>query len=161
MQFQKGQSGNPAGRPRGSRNKATLRMQEMLEQEAGQLVDKAVKMALAGNIGALRLCLDRLVPMRRNELLLYEMPRLQKAADAVAAMARITSAAVAGDVTPDEAAKLAKVVSHYVNALEATDFEDRLVALEQADLKRFAGESSDAPINNNVPLNNSSRDAEP
>ena len=161
MQFQKGQSGNPAGRPRGSRNKATLRMQEMLEQEAGQLVDKAVKMALAGNIAAIRLCLDRLVPMRRNELLLYQMPSMQKAADAVSAMARITSAAVAGDVTPDEAAKLAKVISHYVNTLEATDFEDRLSQLERADLKRIAGQSSDAPINNNVPLNNSSRNAAP
>jgi hypothetical protein len=161
MQFQKGQSGNPAGRPRGSRNKATLRMQELLEQEAEQLVDKVVKMALAGNIAAIRLCLDRLVPMRRNELLLYQMPSMQKAADAVSAMARITSAAVAGDVTPDEAAKLAKVISHYVNTLEATDFEDRLSQLERADLKRIAGQSSDAPINNMCALNNSSRDAEP
>jgi hypothetical protein len=161
MQFQKGQSGNPAGRPRGSRNKATLRMQELLEQEAEQLVDKVVKMALAGNIAAIRLCLDRLVPMRRNELLLYQMPSMQKAADAVSAMARITSAAVAGDVTPDEAAKLAKVISHYVNTLEATDFEDRLSQLERADLKRIAGQSSDAPINNMCALNNSSRDAAP
>jgi hypothetical protein len=136
-------------------------MQELLEQEAEQLVDKVVKMALAGNIAAIRLCLDRLVPMRRNELLLYQMPSMQKAADAVSAMARITSAAVAGDITPDEAAKLAKVISHYVNTLEATDFEDRLSQLERADLKRIAGQSSDAPINNMCALNNSSRDAEP
>jgi hypothetical protein len=49
MQFQKGQSGNPAGRPRGSRNKASIRMQELLEQKAEQLVNKAVEMAVAGN----------------------------------------------------------------------------------------------------------------
>jgi hypothetical protein len=67
MQFQKGQSGNLAGRPRGSRNKASLRMQEMLEQRAEELVNKLVAMAIAGNIGALRLCLDRLVPARRDE----------------------------------------------------------------------------------------------
>src|SRR5205809_278788 len=59
MQFQKGQSGNPAGRPRGSRNMASIRMQDMLEQNLDALVGKAVAMALAGEIGALRLCLDR------------------------------------------------------------------------------------------------------
>jgi histone H3/H4 len=42
MRFQKGQSGDPAGRPRGSRNKASIRMQELLEQKAEQLVEKAV-----------------------------------------------------------------------------------------------------------------------
>ena len=148
MQFQKGQSGNPAGRPRGSRNKASLRMQEMLEQKADALVKKVVKMALAGNIGALRLCLDRLAPTRKNEPLFCEMPPLQKASDAVAAIAGVASAAVAGDVTADEAAKLAKVISLYVNTLEAHNFEDRLLRLERADLKRVGRVRDDAPIDN-------------
>jgi len=142
MQFQKGQSGNPAGRPRGSRNQASIRMQELLEEKAEQLVNKAVEMALAGNIGALRLCLDRLAPAGKSLPLLCEMPRLEKAADAVDAMAGIASAATAGDVTADEAAKLAKVISLYVNALEAHEFEDRLVKLERADLKQVADASN-------------------
>jgi hypothetical protein len=153
MQFQKGQSGNPAGRPRGSRNKASVRMQEMLEQKAEQLVNKVVEMAIAGNIGALRLCLDRIVPARKNEALLCELPPLAKAADAVAAIAAIASAAVAGDVTADEAAKLAKVISLYVNTLEAHRFEDQLVKLERADLKRvtdMSHASNDTPVDNNA-----------
>ena len=75
MQFQKGQSGNPAGRPRGSRNKASIRMQEMLEEKTEKLVNKLIKMALAGNIGALRLCLDRLVPAGTSGARVCEMPR--------------------------------------------------------------------------------------
>ena len=137
MQFQKGQSGNPAGRPRGSRNKASIRMHEKLEEKAEELVDKAVALAMAGNVGALRLCLERLLPPRKNEPLLCEMPPLAKAADAVAAIAGIASAAVAGDVTADEAAKVAKVISLYVNTLEAHEFEGRLAQLERADLKRI------------------------
>ncbi len=136
MQFQKGQSGNPAGRPRGSRNKASLRMQELLEEKAEELVNKVVEIALAGNIAALRLCLDRVAPARRNEPFLCELPPLHKAADAVAAMSGIASAAVAGDVTADDAAKLAKLISLYVNALEAHQFEEQLVKLERADLER-------------------------
>jgi hypothetical protein len=42
-------------------------MQEMLEQGADKFADKVAKMALAGNIGALRMCLDRLVPARATE----------------------------------------------------------------------------------------------
>jgi hypothetical protein len=125
-------------------------MQELLEQKAEQLVGKVVAMAIAGNIGALRLCLDRLVPARKNEPLVCEMPPLAKAADAVAVIAGIASAAVAGDVTADEAAKLAKVISLYVNTLEAREFEDRLALLERADRKPVEDVSNDAPINNSA-----------
>src|SRR3974390_3507282 len=59
MLFQKGQSGNPAGRPRGSRNRASIRRQRMLEKKGRALLDKAVELAMDGNIAALRLCLDR------------------------------------------------------------------------------------------------------
>ena len=136
MQFQKGQSGNPAGRPRGSRNMASIRMHDMLEEQVDALVGKVLELALDGNIGALRLCLDRLARARKNEARFCEMPPLQKAGDAVAAIAGVASAAAAGDVTADEAAKLAKVISLYVNTLEAHEFEDRLARLERADFKR-------------------------
>jgi hypothetical protein len=150
MQFQKGQSGNPAGRPRGSRNKATIRMQEMLQEKTEELVSKAIALAIAGNVGALRLCFDRLAAPK-NEPLLCGMPPLAKAADAVAAVAGIASAAVAGEVTADEAAKLTKVISHYVNTLEAHEFEDRLAQLERADLQRLGAARNDAPIDSNGP----------
>ncbi len=150
MQFQRGQSGNPAGRPRGSRNKTSIRMQAMLEQRAKALVNKVVEMALAGNVAALRLCLDRLVPTRKNEPVACDMVPLEKAADAVAAIAGIAAAAAAGDVTADEAAKLAKVIGLYVNSLEARDFEDRLARLERADLKRRAEVSMDGADSNNA-----------
>jgi hypothetical protein len=63
--FAKGRSGNPAGRSVGSRNRATLIAEAMLDDEAAALVRKAVELALGGDGPALRLCLDRIVAPRR------------------------------------------------------------------------------------------------
>ena len=59
-QWSKGVSGNPTGRPRGSRNRSTLAMEALLEDGAEQLINKAMKMALAGDTAALRICLERI-----------------------------------------------------------------------------------------------------
>ena len=64
--WQKGQSGNPAGRRRGSRNKATLMAALYLDGEAVGLARKAVEMAYAGDTLAMRLCLERTIAPRRE-----------------------------------------------------------------------------------------------
>jgi hypothetical protein len=107
---------------------------------------KSSKWPSPAKSGRLRLCLDRLARGGKNEPLLCEMPPLQKAGDAVAAIAGVASAAAAGDVTADEAAKLAKVISLYIDSLEAHQFEDRLAQLECADLKRGVQVTNDAPV---------------
>jgi hypothetical protein len=150
MQFQKGQSGNPAGRRRGSRNEKTIRIQEMLDEQAEKLIRKAFQLAEKGNLGALRLCLDRILPARKGGPLVCETPPIDKAADAVRAIASITSAATAGDLAPDDAAKLAKVISVYVSTLEARDFEDRLTRLERADIERPIDVSSEPAFGNDA-----------
>ncbi|MET8524060.1 DUF5681 domain-containing protein, partial [Nocardioides sp. NPDC004968] len=57
--FKRGQSGNPAGKPRGARHKVTLAIEALLEGEAGALTRKAIELGLAGDMTALRLCMDR------------------------------------------------------------------------------------------------------
>ena len=59
-------SGNPAGRLRGTKNRATKAAEELLEGEAEALTRKAVELALAGDTVALRLCLERLLPPRKS-----------------------------------------------------------------------------------------------
>ena len=60
MPFEKGESGNPAGRPRGSRNRATLLMESLLADDAEAIGRKAIEMAKQGDMAAIRLCMDRL-----------------------------------------------------------------------------------------------------
>jgi Family of unknown function (DUF5681) len=74
--FQKGQSGNLAGRPPGSRNRTTLAAESLLEGEAQALTRTAIKLALAGDTTALRLCLERIVPQRKSRAVSFEAPRI-------------------------------------------------------------------------------------
>jgi Family of unknown function (DUF5681) len=66
MPFVKGQSGNPAGRPRGARNRKTRIVEAMLDAEDKGLVRQVIEQALAGDPTALRLCMERLAPRRRD-----------------------------------------------------------------------------------------------
>jgi F0F1-type ATP synthase gamma subunit len=132
MQFQKGQSGNPAGRPRGSRNKTTVLMQNLLEGEAEAIARKAIEMAKDRDMAAIRVCMDRLASIRRQDPIAFELPPMDKARDTVAAVAAVVSAVAAGDLTTSEAAEVAKIIDLYVRALATTAFEERLEKLERA-----------------------------
>ena len=133
--FVKGQSGNPLGRPPGARHKATVAAEALLDGEAEGLTRKALKMAL-GDTVALRLCLERILPPRRERPVHFALPALQSPADAAAAMAAIAIAVADSDLTPSEAGELAKFVDTYVRTLEASDFDRRLRAIEAIDSAR-------------------------
>lgn len=63
--FVKGQSGNPAGRPKGARNKATIIAEQLLDGEAEALFRKAIELAKGGSENLLKACMDRILPVRR------------------------------------------------------------------------------------------------
>ena len=130
-QFAKGTSGNPAGRPAGARNKATLAVEAMLEGEAERLSRKAIEMALEGNVVALRLCLDRIAPPRRGRPVSLDIGAVRTAADFADAQAAVLMAMATGEITLEEAADAARVIEAVGSAYERRDMENRLAALEQ------------------------------
>src|SRR4051794_16709656 len=103
-QFEPGQSGNPAGRPRGSRNRSTLALEAIFEGEAEALSRKAIEQALAGDGGAMKLCLAGLLPPRRDRSITFDLPVIETAADLPRATAALLQAVSSGEITPSEAA---------------------------------------------------------
>jgi Family of unknown function (DUF5681) len=122
MPFQKGQSGNPAGRPRGIVNRATALAQNLLSEHAEWIARKVIELAEEGDMTAIRVCMERLVPPIKHQPVAVELPPIEKPADSVEAVASIAAAVAAGDLTAAEAAELAKVVDVYVRALDSKGF---------------------------------------
>jgi F0F1-type ATP synthase gamma subunit len=130
MPFQKGESGNPAGRPRGIVNRATALTQDLLSEHAEWIARKVIELAEEGDRAAIRVCMDRLVPPIKHQPVAVELPPIENPADSVEAAASIVAAVAAGDLTAAEAADLAKVVDVYVRAVETKGFDQRLTKLE-------------------------------
>lgn len=119
-----------AGRPAGSRNRTTVAVLELLEGQAEALTGKAVEMALAGDTVALRLCLERLAPPRKDAPVEFALPQMKIARDASEAAAAVLQAVSEGDLTPGEGAKVMMLVDAFRRTLETSELEARLAALE-------------------------------
>jgi hypothetical protein len=120
--------GNP-GRPKGARHKTTLAIEALLDGEAEALTRKAIELAKAGDLVALRLCLDRICPPRKDRPVSFAMPELSTAADAKLATSALVKAVADGELTPGEASELGRLLDAFT-VLDASEFEERISRLE-------------------------------
>jgi hypothetical protein len=128
--FRPGVSGNPSGKPLGARHKVTRAVEAMLEGQADALTQAAIDKALGGDGVALRLCLDRIAPARKDTPISIALPRVSSASDAVAASSALLDAVAAGEVTPGEAGPVMALLVSHKGIVEAGDLEARIAALE-------------------------------
>ena len=129
MPFKKGQSGNPAGRRRGVPDRRT-QARELFTAHCEVLVATAIKLAIAGDATALRLCLDRVVPAFKpvgTPVLLPALP-LGLSPKGERLMAHVA----AGDLSPDEAATIMGALAQLARITEISELERRVAALEGA-----------------------------
>ena len=117
----------------GSRNKATIAAQELLdgEVEVEVLTKKAIELAKEGDMAALRLCMERIVPPRKDRPVSIALPPMETAEDLSKALGSLATAMAEGEVTPGEAEKIAAVLEIKRRAIETQELERRIANLEE------------------------------
>jgi hypothetical protein len=128
--FARGQSGNPAGKPRGARNKVTVAIESLMGQYGQQVAARVVKRACDGDMVAARLVLERIAPPRRGRPVRLRLPEIGDAASLMAAQAALLRAIAAGQVTPEEAEPVSAMLSTYLKIVETVDIDRRLSEVE-------------------------------
>ena len=103
---------------------------ELLEGQAEALTQRAVELALGGDTVALRLCLERVAPARKDNPVQFKLPQMTSARDAAQVAAAVLQAVSEGDLTPTEGAQVLGLVDSYRRTLEVTELEARVAALE-------------------------------
>ena len=121
-----------SGRPKGSRNKATLAIESLLQGQAEALTHTSVTQALEGDSVALRLCMERIAPAPKDKPVSFYLPKMKNAMDASEAARSVLTAVSAGELTPIEATRVMGLIDSYRRTLELTEIEERLRALEAA-----------------------------
>ena len=119
-----------AGKPRGTRHKVTQAVLSLLDGQAEALTQRAVQLALAGDSTALRLCLERLAPPRKDAPVTFALPPMSTAKDAAQAAGAVLGAVSEGDLAPSEGTQVMGLIDSFRRTLEVTELEARLVALE-------------------------------
>jgi hypothetical protein len=103
----------------------------LLEGEAERLTRKCIELAMGGDTVALKLCLERIYPARKDRLVSFPLPPITSARDAADIAAAVAQAVGAGQLTPSEAAELGKVIEIYVRAYQTAELNDRSAPLNQ------------------------------
>lgn len=119
-----------AGKPRGARHQTTKAIESLLQGQSEALTQKAVDMALAGDATALRLCLERLAPVRKDAPVNFDLPAMQSTEDAAGAAQAVIFAVSEGQITPLEGAQIMALIESYRKTMETADIERRVAALE-------------------------------
>jgi len=119
------------GKPKGARHKTTLLAEKLMAGDVEEVVKAVVAKAKGGDMQAARIILDRICPPRRDGPVAFALPPLKSAEDAAVAMGAILESVSNGELTPGEAGDIGRLIDVFTRALEVSEFEQRLRALEE------------------------------
>jgi hypothetical protein len=120
------------GRPRGSLNKSSSPGQDVLNEYAAKLMLKCISMAGQGDIGAMRLCLERILPVRRDALVRVSLPRIGTAQDVNKAAEKVMQGMGRGKITATDGEKMMNVLQMRSHIIDSVKVESRIAELEES-----------------------------
>lgn len=130
-QFRAGQSGNPAGKPKGTRSRVNRLAELIQDADAEAIAQAVIGAAKEGDMVAARLVLDRLAPIRRGAPISFDLPPITTEADAVTAMGGVLAAVAEGQITPEEGQAVAGLIASFLDTVKVNDHAERLRAIEE------------------------------
>ncbi len=119
------------GRKQGSRNKASDALGQMFLDEHERITRQCVDLGLAGNVPALKLCLERLIPVVRDLPVNITLPTIDSVASASELTGTLLSLVASGAITPSQGEQLSRLTERHLKSLQLSDLEARLAELEQ------------------------------
>jgi hypothetical protein len=139
-----GVSGNPQGKAKGTPNKRT-QLAKLFEPHAKELIEKAVELAKAGDLHALRICIERLVPKARSESISLPLPDIDftKANALLTFGAEIIRAVTNQELTLEEGKTLASIIEAQRKNIETGELATRIEEIEFSLKLRKQGNSHD------------------
>ncbi len=143
--FKKGVSGNPRGRPVGSRNKLSLLAQKFLEADAEKIITAIIEKAKAGDPTAQRLCLERIMPPMRSSAIQIDLPKLETPQQILKGYDALFDALGRGDLTLEELERLSDILENRRKAIETT-----VLAEELQQIKKHVGMIKRVSLPSNV-----------
>lgn len=131
-QFRKGLSGNPTGRPAGTRNHATILAEQLMGADIEAIIDSIITSAKNGDMTAAKLVLERLVPVKKGRPISLNLPPVPTKDQLIHEFDAIIKAVAEGEIGPSEAQSLASVLEAKKRMFDMEDVERRVTALERA-----------------------------
>lgn len=128
--FQPGQSGNPAGKPRGTRHRATQLAQTLMEGGIEDAVNVVLQAAKSGDVQAAKVIIDKLLPAVRERPVTIDLPDVTTATGVSEAQTAVLKALADGEIAPGEATAIAGVIEARRRSIETMELEQRVAALE-------------------------------
>ena len=120
-------------------------MQEQLNRRAGALICKALDLAESGDVAALRLCIERILPTRKERPVSFNLPAVRLATDAEKLMGAVIEAMACGNLTPSQAAQMARPIDAFVRTSIAAGIERDLAELRKTLLDTESSELGRKP----------------
>jgi len=130
-QFAPGHTNISPGRPKGARSRAALAVESLFADGAQDVGQKLLEAAQNGNVGAMKFCIDRVLPRLGARPADFELPPINSLSDVLDAHTALIEAATRGEVDSAQAKNLALMLDLKRKSLESIEFEGRVVAMEE------------------------------